>query len=150
LLRRPTLTIYVIPKPRRYRLASLPKLALLPAALAAQPALALTVLPLSLAVDCVKAKASAALTARVEGLAARGAALEARRSKVQQHDAAHAALLYGEAAAAATVAALPPPCADARGGAADGDERAVGVVELGRRVVVSARGGFATRLLPSE
>ena len=50
-----------------------------------EPALALTVLPLSIAVDGVKAKASAALTARVEGLAARGAALEARRSKVRPY-----------------------------------------------------------------
>lgn len=89
-LREVTLTAYRIFERKVF---SLPKLALFPAIVYRHPALTTLGLPLALAIDAAKGKVSAYLTERIEHHRRTARRLSSKRSRIEAHDAAHAALI---------------------------------------------------------
>eukprot|EP00929_Paragymnodinium_shiwhaense_P098415 TRINITY_DN59895_c0_g1_i2.p1 TRINITY_DN59895_c0_g1~~TRINITY_DN59895_c0_g1_i2.p1 ORF type:complete len:860 (+),score=139.38 TRINITY_DN59895_c0_g1_i2:68-2647(+) len=81
---------------------SLPKLALLPGMLLAKPSLMLTVLPVSILLDGVKAQLASLLTASIEELSQEMQELTSRRERMEQHDTKNAVLIQRSSVGALT------------------------------------------------
>ena len=75
------------------RVFALPKIALFPAVVARHPRMAVIALPALLAVDALKGKVVARLSAKVEELRRENKRLLSVRTKVEAHDSQHAALV---------------------------------------------------------
>ena len=84
------------------KMFSLPKLALLPGAMASHPLTSAAGLTLAALVDAAKAKLVATVTTHIEELNREARRLSSVRSRVEAHDTQHAALLRGARAEAFT------------------------------------------------